>query len=98
MFYDNFQKMCLKKGVSLSKACADLGLSHTMVAKYKMGSKPRNSTISDMCVYFGCELGELLGSPYTPDMPEKQGKIPTFTMKTIVFVGVFLVHYTRNFG
>lgn len=75
-FYDNFSLLCQKKGVSMSKALADLGISNTMITKYKAGSKPRNNTISDMCVYFGCELGELLGSPYTPDMPEYVPPMP----------------------
>ncbi len=60
MFYDRFKALCVQKGVSMSKACEDLGISNTMISKYKSGSVPRNSTLMDMATYFGCDIMEIL--------------------------------------
>ena len=35
MFYDLFSNLCIKKGVSPSKACIDMGLSRSLAAKWK---------------------------------------------------------------
>ena len=72
-FYENFETQCQKKGVSMFKACKDLHISPTMIAKYRSGSIPRNSTIIDMATYFGCDIMELISSStledYTPLTP-----------------------------
>lgn len=70
-FYKKFEKQCRIKGVSLTKACLDLGLSTTMISKYRGGSVPRNSTIMDMATYFGCDLTDLLETDDPPTPTDK---------------------------
>lgn len=79
-FYERFEAQCQKKGVSMFKACKDLNISPTMIAKYRSGSIPRNSTIMDMATYFGCDIMELVSSStledYTPLPPTNA--VPTY--------------------
>ena len=39
MFFDRFQALCEKKGVSVYRACMDVGLNRSAVAKWKAGGK-----------------------------------------------------------
>lgn len=79
MFYDRFKELCAQKGVSMSKACSDLGISNTMISKYKSGSVPRNSTVMDMATYFGCDVMELLSD----DPPKEVTPLsPTYNLST----------------
>lgn len=75
-FYENFDAQCQKKGVSMFKACRDLNISPTMIAKYRSGSKPRNSTIMDMATYFGCDIMELLSGEFKPTDEEYVPPMP----------------------
>lgn len=60
MFFDYFSELCMKKGVSCYKACTDIGLNRSAVAKWKNGATPNGSTISAIADYFGVTTDYLL--------------------------------------
>lgn len=60
MFWKNFASLCKQRGMSPSAVCHDLGLSATMVTKWKAGSHPRYTTATSIAEYFGITVEELL--------------------------------------
>ena len=62
MFFDILSALCAKKGISAYKACTDMGLNRSAVAKWKNGSTPNGATISKMADYFGVTTDYLLGT------------------------------------
>ena len=65
MFFDRFGMLCAQKGVSVYKACTDIGLNRSAVAKWKTGGRPNGTTAAKLAGYFGvttdfllCEAGE----------------------------------------
>ena len=73
MFYDVFSDMCFKKGVSRHKAATDIGLSGSLVTKWKKtGATPSGATMAKIASYFGVSVDSLLGlAPETQDEPKK---------------------------
>lgn len=77
MFFDIFSALCAEKGVSPYKACSEMGLNRSAVAKWKNGSTPNGVTISKMADYFGVSADSLLGDQ-SKDHPKKQA-LPALT-------------------
>lgn len=73
MFYDVFSEMCFKKGVSKNKAAQEIGLSNSIVTRWKKtGSTPNGATMAKIASYFGVSVDSLLGlAPETQDEPKK---------------------------
>ena len=65
MFLDRFKELCSKKGVSAYRACTDIGLNRSSVAKWKNGSIPNGSTLNRLADYFGVSVDYLLGNERT---------------------------------
>ena len=61
MFYDKFVSICKSRGISPSKAAADVGLNRSAVVKWKNGATPQTSTIKKIADYFGIDIMEFLG-------------------------------------
>lgn len=62
MFYDVYTELCNEKGVSRSRAAADIGLSNSTVTKWKKtGAIPNGDTLSKIASYFGVSVNYLLG-------------------------------------
>ena len=61
MFFDIFSMLCDHKGVSRYKACTDIGLNRSSVAKWKSGSVPTGKTLSKLASYFDVTPNYLLG-------------------------------------
>ncbi len=61
-FYDKYLSLCLSKGVSPTKAAADLGINKGSVAVWKRdrSSVPCEATLRRMSVYFNIDADELL--------------------------------------
>ena len=74
MFFDNYATLCKEKKISVYKACTDLGLNRSAVAKWKAGGVPNGTTLSRMADYFGVTSDYLLGN-------EQQKETPTLTNK-----------------
>ena len=54
MFYDLFCQLCEKKGVSVTRATVEMGLSRTIGSKWKRtGATPNGETLNRIAEYFG---------------------------------------------
>lgn len=74
MFYDVFSDMCFKKGVSKNKAAMDMGLSGSLVTKWKKtGATPSGATMAKIASYFGVSVDSLLG---LESEPKEEAKVP----------------------
>ena len=61
-FWDLFDYLCAKKGVSKRKACEDMGFSPSLAAKAKnVGTKPKAEFIAACASYFGVSVDYLMG-------------------------------------
>ena len=61
MFYDMFCDLCRKKGVSVTKASVEIGLSRTIGTKWKKtGATPNGETLNKIADYFGVTTDYLL--------------------------------------
>ena len=73
MFYDQFAKLCIEKGVTANKVLVDCGISRTSVAKWKRGATPNGTTIQKLSDYFGVTTDYLLGTE-TEKAPTPEGE------------------------
>ncbi|MZL69685.1 XRE family transcriptional regulator [Bittarella massiliensis (ex Durand et al. 2017)] len=74
MFYDLFYQLCKEKGVSVTRATVEMGLSRTIGTKWKnTGATPNGETLNKVADYFGVPVGMLLGDPKkeTPALTKK---------------------------
>lgn len=61
-FWELFDYLCAKKGVSKRKACEEMGFSPSLAAKAKnVGTKPKAEFIAACANYFGVSVGYLMG-------------------------------------
>jgi len=60
VFFDRFQTLCEKKGVSVYRACTDVGLNRSAVAKWKAGGKPNGTNAGRLAAYLGVTTDFLL--------------------------------------
>ena len=61
MFFNRFKALCDEKGISVYKACTDIGLNRSAVAKWKNGGSPNGTTAAKLAEYFGVTTDYLLG-------------------------------------
>ena len=61
MFFNRFKALCGEKNVSVYRACTDIGLNRSAVAKWKDGGKPNGTTAARLAEYFGVTTDYLLG-------------------------------------
>ncbi len=74
MFYDLFCDLCKEKGVSVTKATVDIGLSRTIGTKWKKtGATPNGETLNKIAAYFGVSADYLLGTE-TEKAPTPEGR------------------------
>lgn len=85
MFYDKFAHLCNVKGVSLSKAAIEAGISKSLVTKWKNSNIeiPSPEVIAKLSKYFEIPVSELLGEE-TEKAPAENGK-RTVTDDDIMF-------------
>jgi len=61
VFYDVYTELCMQKGISRSKAAAEMGLSNSTVTKWKKtGATPSGETMTKIAAYFGVSVDDLL--------------------------------------
>ena len=61
MFYDVYTNLCNQKGVSRSRAAAELGLSNSTVTKWKKtGAIPSGETLTKIAAYFNVSVDDLI--------------------------------------
>lgn len=66
MFFDRFKELCQEKGVSVYKACTDIGLNRSAVNKWKHGGQPNGTTLACFAKYFGVSVDYLVGNVSDP--------------------------------
>ena len=60
MFFNRFKALCDERGVSVYRACTDIGLNRSAVAKWKAGGRPNGATAAKLAAYFGVTTDYLL--------------------------------------
>lgn len=60
-FYSNFVKLCNETGKKPSAVAVELGLSKSLVTRWKHGGGVSDSTAHLIANYFGCTIEELQG-------------------------------------
>lgn len=72
MFYDLFCRLCEERGVSVTRATVDMGLSRTIGSKWKRtGATPNGETLSRIAEYFGVTTDFLLSDGQLPEKTEQ---------------------------
>ena len=63
MFYDKYAQICKRRGVSMSAAALEAGLSKSLVTKWKVNKVdvPSPDVLKKLSAYFGVPVSELLG-------------------------------------
>ena len=63
MFYDKYAQLCKKRGISVSAAALEAGLSKSLVTKWKANKVevPSPDVLKKLSAYFGMPVSELLG-------------------------------------
>lgn len=61
MFIDTFSALCVAKGITMNKACIEIGISRTATAKWKNGAVPNGQTLAKIADYFSVSVDYLLG-------------------------------------
>ena len=61
MFFNRFKALCEERNISTYRACTDIGLNRSAVAKWKDGGKPNGTTAAKLADYFGVTTDYLLG-------------------------------------
>ena len=70
MFFDIFQSLCNKKGVSCKRAAEEIGLSNSIATKWKKtGATPSGETLHRIATYFGVSADYLLGKSEKENAP-----------------------------
>ena len=73
VFFNRFKQLCDQREISVYRACTDIGLNRSAVAKWKSGGKPNGSTAAKLAEYFGVTTDYLLGQSEEkePGMPPR---------------------------
>lgn len=65
MFYDKFAALCREKGVTVTKALIEIGLSRSLGTKWKKtGATPNGKTLEQIAEYFGVPVDYFRDSPW----------------------------------
>lgn len=78
MFFDRFKALCEDRGVSVYKACTDIGLNRSAVAKWKSGGKPNGTTAAKLAAYFGVTTDYLLCQEQAKAVSDEEIKFALF--------------------
>ena len=67
MFKERFTRLCIRKNVSPTAACAAIGLSNATYSCWTETTIPRKATLMKIADYFGVSVSYLLGVVDDPD-------------------------------
>ena len=85
MFFNRFKALCDEKNISTYRACTDIGLNRSAVAKWKEGGKPNGTTAARLADYFGVTTDYLLGQ--SEDRLPKPRQVSDDDIKFALFGG-----------
>ena len=93
MFYDKYVQLCNQRGISLSAAAQEAGVSKSLVTKWKANKtkNPSPEVLQKLSAYFGVPVSELLGEKNEkekPTIPEDDGL--TENQKVLIEFAKFL--------
>ena len=71
MFYDKYAQLCKRRGVSMSAAALEAGLSKSLVTKWKTNKVevPSPDVLMKLSTYFNMPVSELLGEETKKEQP-----------------------------
>ena len=87
MFFNRFKALCDGKNISVYRACTDIGLNRSAVAKWKSGGKPNGSTAAKLADYFGVSTDYLLEQTDEKTPAEIQRAVSDEDIKFALFGG-----------
>ena len=87
MFFDRFQSLCKDRGISVYRACTDIGLNRSAVAKWKSGGKPNGTTAAKLAEYFGVTTDYLLCETEIPPAKGRRRVVSDKEIKFALFGG-----------
>ena len=87
MFFNRLKELCDQKQISVYRACTDIGLNRSAVAKWKNGGKPNGSTAALLADYFGVTTDYLLGQSKEKVPADKTRVISDEEIKFALFGG-----------
>ena len=69
MFYDRFLALCEAMGVKPGRACAEMGVSRSLAAKWKATGteKPSTEVLERMSAYFNMPIDKILTDEEIPE-------------------------------
>lgn len=89
MFFDIFNDLCKRKGVSCKRAAEDIGLSNSITTKWKKtGATPTGETLERISKYFVVSIDYLLGTE-TEKAPTGSGERDILDEIDIAFYGEY---------
>ncbi|MBR2422309.1 MAG: helix-turn-helix transcriptional regulator [Oscillospiraceae bacterium] len=87
MFFNRFKALCDGKNISVYRACTDIGLNRSAVAKWKAGGKPNGTTAAKLAEYFGVTTDYLLEQTDEKTPAENQRAVSDEDIKFALFGG-----------
>ena len=71
MFYDKYAQLCKQRGISMSAAAIEAGLSKSLVTKWKVNKVevPSPDVLKKLSAYFGTPVSELIGEEGQKEKP-----------------------------
>lgn len=87
VFFDRFQSLCKDRGISVYRACTDIGLNRSAVAKWKSGGKPNGTTAAKLAEYFGVTTDYLLCETEIPPAQDRRREVSDEEIKFALFGG-----------
>ena len=87
MFFNRFKALCDERNISVYRACTDIGLNRSAVAKWKAGGSPNGTTASRLADYFGVTTDYLLGQSDLRTAVEPERTVSDDDIKFALFGG-----------
>ena len=87
MFFNRFKQLCDQRNISVYRACTEIGLNRSAVAKWKNGGKPNGSTAAKLAEFFGVTTDYLLGQSEERTPGEKIRAVSVEEIKFALFGG-----------
>ena len=87
MFFNRFKDLCDGKDISVYRACTDIGLNRSAVAKWKAGGRPNGTTAAKLADYFGVTTDYLLEQTDDRIAPEPRRTVSDEDIKFALFGG-----------
>ena len=88
MFYDKYAQLCKRRGVSMSAAALEAGLSKSLVTKWKTNKVdvPSPDVLKKLSAYFNLPVSELLGEEEKSAKKEQPIEIDGLSKKQQAFI------------